>query len=181
LRMDTQNEIAAHDLKVLSVGHYIQGGITAFYSLLILLYVAFMGVVFAKFGSGRQEQIPAGFGSIMAAIFGALFLVCATYTLCVFLAAGGGVTAQQTPIFFPATCYLSRLCRVSIACWCRMGQCSASSRFSFCRVPRQSSSSRTRPPPSRRRLERQCKLPSTAPTAMLSSYAPGGRTRLPLP
>jgi hypothetical protein len=85
--MDTQNEIAAHDLKVLSVGHYIQGGITAFYSLLILLYVAFMGVVFAKFGSGRQEQIPAGFGSIMAAIFGALFLVCATYTLCVFLAA----------------------------------------------------------------------------------------------
>jgi hypothetical protein len=87
LHMDTQSEIAAHDLKLLSIGHYIQGGITAFYSLLIFGYLALFGTLLAKLGSANsQTQMPPGFGAIMSAIFGALFLLSALYALCIFLA-----------------------------------------------------------------------------------------------
>ena len=97
--MDTQSEIAAHDLKLLSIGHYIQGGITAFYLLLLLLYFAFISVIFAKLGdTNPQAQMPAGVASIMSAIFGVLSLLGALYTLCIFLA-GRWLRSHQNLLF----------------------------------------------------------------------------------
>ncbi|HEY3935788.1 MAG TPA: hypothetical protein VGL97_00030 [Bryobacteraceae bacterium] len=86
--MDTQSEITSHDLKLLAIGYYIQGGIVAFYSLLILLYFGFIGALLAKVAANEAGQrLPAGFAAIMSAVFGALFLLCAVYTICIFLAA----------------------------------------------------------------------------------------------
>jgi hypothetical protein len=86
--MDTQSEIASHDLKLLAIGHYVQGGITAFYSLLLLGYFSLMGTLFAKLGADQSAgRLPPGFGAILSAVFGVLFLLCALYTLCIFLAA----------------------------------------------------------------------------------------------
>lgn len=95
--MDIQSEIAAHDLKLLSIGHYIHGGIMAFYSLLIFLYLALFGAIFAG-TVNQQAQIPAHLATIMAAVFGAFSLLFALYTLCIFLA-GRWLRSHQNMLF----------------------------------------------------------------------------------
>ena len=85
--MDLQGEIAAHDLKALSIGHYIQGGIVAFYSLVALVYCAFIGTIFTKLGGANQQQIPDGVLAALSIICSAVLFALALYTLCIFLAA----------------------------------------------------------------------------------------------
>jgi len=86
--MDLQSEIAAHDLKALSIGHYIQGGIVAFYSLVALLYGAFIGTIVTKVGgANQQQQLPDGILAILSIIFSAILFALALYTVCIFLAA----------------------------------------------------------------------------------------------
>jgi heme/copper-type cytochrome/quinol oxidase subunit 2 len=57
--MDT----TAHDLRLLSIGYFIQGGIVIFSGLLFLCYLALIGAVFASVQNGAQvdpqKQIPA--------------------------------------------------------------------------------------------------------------------------
>jgi hypothetical protein len=95
--MDLQSEIAAHDLKLLSIGHYIHGGIMAFYSFLMLVYCAFFGIMFANLGK-NQGQMPPGIATLMWTIFGTLFLLSALYTLCTFLA-GRWLRSRRNMLF----------------------------------------------------------------------------------
>lgn len=85
--MDLQSEIAAHDLKALSIGHYIQGGIMAFYSLVALAYGAFVATIVTKVGAAGQQQLPDGILAILSIVFSAVLFASALYTLCIFLAA----------------------------------------------------------------------------------------------
>jgi hypothetical protein len=70
--MDT----TAHDLRLLSIGYFIQGGIVITYGLLALCYVGFMGAIFGSIPNSPQgdprNQIPAGLlyaiGSIVIAV-----------------------------------------------------------------------------------------------------------------
>jgi hypothetical protein len=52
--MDT----TTHDLKLLSIGYYIQGGLTVGYALLFLAWVAFVGASFAAGIAGQRASSP---------------------------------------------------------------------------------------------------------------------------
>ena len=73
--MDT----TAHDLRLLSIGYFIQGGIVIFYGLLALCYLGFMGAIFASIPNSPQgdprNQIPAGLGYTIGAIVIAVALL----------------------------------------------------------------------------------------------------------
>jgi hypothetical protein len=84
--VDLQSEIAAHDLKALSIGHYIQAGFVAFYSLVMLVYFAFLGTIFTKLGTGGRA-LPDGVLAILSIVFSVVLFALALYTLCIFLAA----------------------------------------------------------------------------------------------
>jgi hypothetical protein len=82
--------ITAHDLRLLSIGYYIQGGISAFYTLLMLGYSAVASAVFASIlktasESSQQEMPPALLPIISILLAIVLGLACA-YTACLFLA-----------------------------------------------------------------------------------------------
>lgn len=73
--MDT----TAHDLKLLSVGYFIQGGIATFYGLVFAAYLAIMGAVFGSVltnvQSRSQVPIPAGVLSLIGVILGCVLLL----------------------------------------------------------------------------------------------------------
>jgi hypothetical protein len=77
--MDT----TGHDLKLLSIGYYVQGGVVTFYALLVLCYVGVMGVVVftaiqksAQGGSG--DHIPAWVLPLVGAVLATVMLVILT-------------------------------------------------------------------------------------------------------
>jgi|SRR6185437_10866283 len=83
--MDT----TAHDLKLLSIGFFIQGGIATFYGLMILCYFGFMGLVFRlvqraaeNAPNGAQVNLPPGLMWIFGAIAVGLAVVTLTTGLC---------------------------------------------------------------------------------------------------
>ncbi len=75
-----------HDLKLLSIGYFIQGGIAAFYSLLALCYVGFIGFVFTAIQSAAerngQNPLPRGILPLIEAILTAMLLVTVAYAVC---------------------------------------------------------------------------------------------------
>lgn len=79
-----------HDLKLLSIGYFIQGGIAAFYSLLALCYVGFMSFVFTAIESAAerngQNQIPPGLMPLIGAILMAVLVVSIVYAVCLLFA-----------------------------------------------------------------------------------------------
>jgi hypothetical protein len=66
--MDT----TAHDLKLLSIGYFIQGGITLCYGLLFFCYVSFAGAMIAavqrNVNGGGRIPIPAGLLDLILAL-----------------------------------------------------------------------------------------------------------------
>lgn len=83
--------ITAHDLRLLSIGYYIQGGISAFYTLLMLGYSAFASAVFANIlktaGESGQQEIPPALVSIISLLLAMMLGIACAYTACLFLAA----------------------------------------------------------------------------------------------
>jgi ABC-type branched-subunit amino acid transport system permease subunit len=82
--------ITAHDLRLLSIGYYIQAGIAGFYTLMMLGYSAFATVLFANInkmaGQANQQEIPPALLSIISILLAVVLGVCCAYTLCMFLA-----------------------------------------------------------------------------------------------
>jgi uncharacterized membrane protein len=82
--------ITAHDLRLLSIGYYIQGGIAAFYTLLMLGYSAFASAVFAGIlksaGESSQQEIPPALVSIISLLLAIVLGLACAYTACLFLA-----------------------------------------------------------------------------------------------
>lgn len=82
--------ITAHDLRLLSIGYYIQAGIACFYTLLIIGYSAFATVILANIskmaGQTNQQEIPAAVLSVISIILVLVLGMSCAYTVCVFLA-----------------------------------------------------------------------------------------------
>lgn len=96
--MDT----TAHDLKLLSIGYYIQAGIIGFYSLLVLGYAGFLSF-FLTAASNEAERrgqggLPPGFASILTAVIGVLLVLLIAYAVCMFLT-GYWVARYRNRIF----------------------------------------------------------------------------------
>ncbi len=85
--------ITAHDLRLLSAGYYIQAGIAAFYTLMLLGYLSFVGVVLGNLArlssEGKQPipQLPPAVLSIVTAVLAVLVGIACAYTACLFIAA----------------------------------------------------------------------------------------------
>ena len=88
--MEPSAEITVHDIKLLSIGYYIHGGILGLYSLLMFAYLAFIGAIFGlsggQAGSPLQNTPPAGVLFAIGAVFVAVLLVVLAYTVATFLA-----------------------------------------------------------------------------------------------
>lgn len=82
--------ITAHDLRLLSAGYYIQAGIAAFYTLLLLGYSALATAALANLAkmssNSGQHNLPPGFVSILSVILMVLIGLACAYTVCLFLA-----------------------------------------------------------------------------------------------
>ena len=81
--------ITSHDLRLLSIGYYIQGGIAAFYTLLMLGYSAFATAILANINKvaaeSRQQQVPPALLSIISILLAILLGLACVYTVCMFL------------------------------------------------------------------------------------------------
>lgn len=82
--------ITAHDLRLLSIGYYIQAGIAAFYTLMMLGYSAFATAIFANIlktaGESSQQNIPPAVLSIISILLAIVLALACAYTICLFLA-----------------------------------------------------------------------------------------------
>lgn len=78
-------DTTAHDLKLLSVGYYVQGGIAAVYSLLVGLYFCFLGFAFSN--SPNSGNVPPNVAHVFAVLFGAVVLMGVGFAVLQFLAA----------------------------------------------------------------------------------------------
>lgn len=86
--MDSSVEITKHDLRLLSIGYYIQGGLCGFYSLMVLGYLGFLGAILAaaeeQTGQGRNA-IPPGFIHLLTTILAVVLLLVLAYAACLLL------------------------------------------------------------------------------------------------
>ena len=91
-----------HDLKLLSIGYYIQAGIAGFYSLFVLAYASFLGTIFRvvsrKLEEKGQQGIPPVFVSLAATVIGIVLILVIVYTLCLFLA-GQWIVRHRNRLF----------------------------------------------------------------------------------
>ncbi len=82
----TSMDTTAHDLRLLSIGYFIQGGISICSGLLFFCYVGLVGVVFASAQNGAhgelQNQIPTGVLYVIGAIVIAIALVTVGVGIC---------------------------------------------------------------------------------------------------
>jgi hypothetical protein len=82
--------ITAHDLRLLSIGYYIQAAVAGFSTLLLLGYSAIATVILANVGKiageSSQQPIPPAFLSILSVIFFFLIAFVAAFAVCLFLA-----------------------------------------------------------------------------------------------
>jgi hypothetical protein len=82
-------DITAHDLRLLSIGYYIQAGIAAFYSILMLGYLGFAGAMLtsiARSTNDNGQNIPPALLSFLSIVLLILLLVAGLYTVALFLA-----------------------------------------------------------------------------------------------
>jgi hypothetical protein len=82
-------DITAHDLRLLSVGYYIQAGIAAFYTLIVLGYFVFLGAMLsiASANNDTGQNIPPAFLTLMSTVLAIILLFACLYTVALFLAA----------------------------------------------------------------------------------------------
>ena len=80
-------DTTVHDLKLLSIGYYIQGGLFAGYTLLAGLYFCFIGAVFSNMPPANGNNLPPTAVHIFAVIFGVIVLLGFAYAVLQFLAA----------------------------------------------------------------------------------------------
>jgi len=82
--------ITAHDLRLLSIGYYIQAGIACFYTLLMLGYSTFATVLLANInkmaGQTNQQEIPPAVLSVISILIALMLSIFCAYTVCMFLA-----------------------------------------------------------------------------------------------
>ena len=101
-----------HDLRLLSIGYYVQGGIVAFYSLLALCYVGFMGFLFTAIQNAAERdahnQIPPGLLPLIAGILLAVVTISAASAFCL-LYAGYSLRHHQYRTFLLVIAALSCL------------------------------------------------------------------------
>jgi predicted Na+-dependent transporter len=75
-----------HDLRLLSIGYFIQGGIVTFYALLALCYVGFMGVIFTTIQNSARgdtrNQIPPWLLPLIGTFVTAVVLSILAYGFC---------------------------------------------------------------------------------------------------
>src|ERR1700694_1875740 len=79
--MDVQRDIAVHDLKLLSIGYYIQGGIAAFYTVMMAGYMGFLGTMLAAFGAAAQHNGQKAIPEFVTTFLTGLFVVIAVFSL----------------------------------------------------------------------------------------------------
>ena len=81
--------ITAHDLRLLSVGYYIQAGVAAFYTLMLLGYSAFVSTILANIGRlspQSNQQLPPAILSVLTIVLAVLIGIVCAYTACLFIA-----------------------------------------------------------------------------------------------
>lgn len=82
--------ITAHDLRLLSIGYYIQAGIAAFYTLIMLGYSTFAAAIFANMtkisAESNAQQIPPGLLTAISILLTILIGISCAYAICLFLA-----------------------------------------------------------------------------------------------
>ena len=75
-----------HDLRLLSIGYYIQGGILMFYALLALFYLTFMGAILSQVINAAEKdgrnQIPPGVVEGILTVFGVVVVIIIAGSLC---------------------------------------------------------------------------------------------------
>jgi hypothetical protein len=101
----------AHDLKILSICYYIQAGIIGFYSLLLLVYAAFIGVIVdaaQRSAETTGKVLPPWLGDLFATILTVIFVFAAGIALCQFLA-GYWLTHHKNRTFCQVIAALSCL------------------------------------------------------------------------
>jgi hypothetical protein len=88
--MDAARDITIHDLKLLSIGYYIQGGIATFYTVMVAGYVGFMGTMLAAFGAtaqrNGQKPIPEFVIPLITGIFVVVTVFSLSIAICLLLA-----------------------------------------------------------------------------------------------
>jgi hypothetical protein len=88
--MDPGRDITIHDLKLLSVGYYIQGGIAAFYTVMVAGYIGFMGTMLAAFGAAAQRNgqkpIPEFVIPLVTGVFVVVTVFSLSIAICLLLA-----------------------------------------------------------------------------------------------
>jgi zinc transporter ZupT len=88
--MDAGRDITIHDLKLLSIGYYIQGGIAAFYTVVMAGYMGFLGTMLAAFGTAAQRDGQKAIPEFVFSLLTGLFMVIAIFslatTICLLLA-----------------------------------------------------------------------------------------------
>jgi hypothetical protein len=81
--------ITTHDLRLLAIGYYIQGGIAAFYTLMLLGYSAFASALFAGIlrtaSESSGQEIPPALVSIVSLLLAIVLGLSCAYTACLFL------------------------------------------------------------------------------------------------
>lgn len=79
-----------HDLRLLSIGYFIQGGVVSFYALLGLVYTLFMGAIFTAMlknaPANPHRQIPPQLLPILGIVFTFLLLIVVAGAVCLIVA-----------------------------------------------------------------------------------------------
>lgn len=81
--------ITEHDLRLLSIGFFVQAGIAAFYTIMLLAYAGFASVILAGIAQPANDSgqnLPPGFLPFMSIFMLILALIAGAYTVALFVA-----------------------------------------------------------------------------------------------
>jgi len=79
--MDAGRDITIHDLKLLSIGYYIQGGIAAFYTVMMAGYVGFLGTVLTAIGAAAERKGQQALPQVVITFITGLIMVVLVFSL----------------------------------------------------------------------------------------------------
>jgi hypothetical protein len=75
------SDITIHDLKLLSIGYYIRGGIAALYTLMLFGYMGFLGTVLTAISAAAEQKGQKAIPEFVITLLTGLFMVIATVSL----------------------------------------------------------------------------------------------------
>ena len=110
--MDAGRDITIHDLKLLSIGYYIQGGIAAFYTVMVAGYIGFMGTMLAAFGAAAQRNGQKPIPEFVIPLITGVFVVVTVFSLSIaicLLLAGYWLRRYRNKLFIYVVAGLSCL------------------------------------------------------------------------